>query len=107
MQRRREAEIAALRFSHARNAFHITTRSLRARLRGSRETWILGGGFASGALVALLPLRRLAGVVRLAVSGVSFALRGPISALFADAMANRQASAPANADPDPGAPVDS
>jgi hypothetical protein len=80
----------------------MTTRNLRARLRGSREAWILGGGFVSGALVALLPLRRLAGVLRLAVSGVSFALRGPISTLFADAMANRQTSSatPSDSDPD-------
>jgi hypothetical protein len=94
LTRRRDAELAAMRFSQARHAFHVKTRSLRARISGSREAWIVGGGFASGALVGLLPLRRLGGALRVVASGVSFALRGPIATLFADAMANKQAGAP-------------
>lgn len=99
LQRRRDAESAALRFSTARHTFHVKTRSLRKQLRGSREMWIIGGGFASGALIALLPLRRLGGLFRIAASGVSFALKAPLGALFADAMANRQSEAGAAADP--------
>jgi hypothetical protein len=105
MQRRREAEVAALSFARTRHAFHLKTRSLRTRLGGSREAWIVGGGFASGALIALLPLRRLGGVLRLLASGVSFALRAPVATLFADAIANTQSNAPTDRNRD--ASVDS
>lgn len=93
MQRRRDAERAALRFANARHAFHVKTRSLGDHLGGAREAWIVGCGFASGALIALLPLRRLGGLLRIAASGISLALQAPLGTLFADAMANRQPDA--------------
>ncbi|MEO7433323.1 MAG: hypothetical protein ABIR62_15125 [Dokdonella sp.] len=106
IQRRREAELAFVRFSDARQTFHVKSRSLSRHLRGSGALWIVGAGFASGALITLLPLRRLGGLLRIAASGLSFALRAPLGALFADAMANRQSDAQGDRS-DEGPPADS
>jgi hypothetical protein len=51
--------------------------------------WIIGAGFGGGALAAWLPLRGIGRAARALASVISFSLRTPLAALFAESFAQK------------------
>ena len=87
--RRREAALAEQRLLLARRGWHRETHAIRARIARNAGWWIVGSGFASGAIAALIPLRGIGRAVRMLGGVASFALRSPLGAMFAEAFAHK------------------
>jgi uncharacterized protein (DUF2062 family) len=87
--RRRAAELAEHRLLLARSDWNRQTRSLRANVARHRGLWIVGAGFGSGVLAAWLPLRGVGRALRALASVVSFSLRTPLAALFAESLTHK------------------
>lgn len=87
--RRRAAELAEQRLLLARSDWSRQTRSLRAHAARHRGMWIIGAGFGGGALAAWLPLRGFGRAMRALASVISFSLRTPLAALFAESFVQK------------------
>jgi hypothetical protein len=87
--RRRAAELAEQRLSLARHDWNTQTRSLRAGFGRHRGLWIVAAGFGSGALAAWLPLRGVGRALRALAGVISFSLRTPLAALFAESFVHK------------------
>ncbi|MEO7324985.1 MAG: hypothetical protein ABIW82_09175 [Dokdonella sp.] len=98
--RRRDAALAEQRLLLARRGWHRKTHALRAGIARHPAGWIVGGGFVSGAIAALTPLRAIGRGVRLLANIASFALRSPLSAMFVEAFAIKASAATAAEQPD-------
>lgn len=95
-ERRLEAESAEQRLLLARRGWHRETHAISASIARHSGWWIVGGGFVSGALVALTPLRGIGRAIRMFASIASFALRSPLSAMFTEAFSHKPSSSVAD-----------
>jgi hypothetical protein len=94
---RRQVIAAQHRYALERRAWRTRTRALQACIARDREKWIVGGGFASGFLTGVLPIRSIARAVNLLAGTFSFALRSPIGNMLREW--SRGAGASASATP--------
>jgi uncharacterized protein (DUF2062 family) len=94
--RRRDAALAEQRLLLARRGWQRKTHLLSENIARHPDWWIVGGGFASGAIAALLPVRGIGRALRMLASVASFALRTPLAAAFAETFAHKP---PASTDP--------
>jgi len=84
IERRREAEAALARVRRSERAWAQRTRVLRAFCARHRAALIVGGGFASGLLTSLLPVRPLLRLGSAFFSTAALMFKGPLSMLFAE-----------------------
>ena len=105
LQRRREVALAEARVARERERWREDSASIKKNFAAHRVAWILGGGFASGAVAGLIPVRGVARAGGFFASLVSFVLRSPLGAMLIDG-ATRQAAASASAAPTTDVPAD-
>lgn len=89
LARRREAEQAERRLLLAQAGWLERTQALRRRFDAHRGACVLGGGFASGFVAGLLPLRGIARLGGVAVGVVTTALRAPLAAMLVESLRRR------------------
>jgi len=82
--RRREAEAALARVRRSEHAWEQRTRVLRAFCARHRAALIVGGGFATGLVTSLLPVRPLLRLGSAFVSTATLMFKGPLSRIFAE-----------------------
>lgn len=99
-KRRRAAALAEQRLLLARRGWQRKTRALSAGIARHPGWWIVGGGFVSGAIAALTPLRGIGRGVRMLANIASFALRSPLGAMFAEAFAHKATASAVAEQPD-------
>ena len=76
---RREVNAAQHRYVVERGRWRTRVGTLSACIASDREAWTIGGGFASGLVAGLLPIRSAARAINLVAGTLSVALRGPVA----------------------------
>ncbi|HEY2396125.1 MAG TPA: hypothetical protein VGH81_09145 [Rudaea sp.] len=96
---RRRVAAAQWRLESARRRFHHDTAPLRAEFARHRATWLLGGGFAGGFAVGMLPCGLWSGLGAMVGSVGAMVVRSVLTPMLAGAAVARDHDACADRPP--------